>query len=443
MIIQVKYGETVQPPQGYEDRTWYELKKVNGELVPVDPSKPIVDFETHSITKESYFALHKQFSVIWMDKEEEYCDPNNAENPGSNTRFRIKMYGIDGSGYLSLPSTSEDGRTYTIRMGGPCSIYCYLYRENTNGFTVDGQIDRVSLIDDESAFFFNKYNSWGTGGSERLVTFETNNNNRFTHVRLLIDTDEDNSLLFHIPKDLTNISERTNGELYVFNKSIRIPYNGYGGLTELISFPVNFESDYFFTLPKITCITFEKGKENPQYYDIENNTFEIDGLSGNIDYGETNLSYTLSYMVKKNDTCDYKFYSISLSDGYVRRNNTYPNCAQLTFVQEYKVKNRIYYGDGFYNNKNYDDNWRINNSDTYKYHSWFETCSSKILVDDSVEVTLSDSKLIAYPSNDFDYEVEFPLRLELVAEDYMWGDRSYNIYRQRGTINKFTFNKIV
>ena len=156
----------------------------------------------------------------------------------------------------------------------------------------------------------------------------------------------------------------------------------------------------------------------------------------------------LTYNIDKNTKGDYKYHIIILSNTTVNPerfsygfDGMLSHSTMLHFVQEYRVKNRVYYGNGFISHKTFDDKYNVTQSEEYYYHSWFETCSSKILTEDSFTINIF-ATTVAYPNSNFDYVITTSNgdELEILSDNYTWGEETYTIVKLP-TRNKAIFTK--
>lgn len=420
--MMVQENQFATAPSGHENSEWY---------VVGDVTKTPIDLSTTPITSHMSLAEISQTQIThdvrWLslmeDEEQidEYCEPLEENKTGVTSLILMETY-VNTNGYIVF--NNKD--TYQYRdMSGAICYFTYFKKNNTGGITISDS-SYGSLIDDYGAFIYrtNSYGNWSGGydndWSSDLTITTVNSETVQRTLTLNGGVDEDNSLLLR-------------GDMV--SKAMRIPCDGYDGAIEISKYPYTFDSDLFFNSLKITYIEDLIGEKN--VINVEGETFEDNGISCVLEeQGDTNLDNILRYNISSNNGCDYKHHVICVGDKHFT-NNTFSNaCVMLHFVQEYKVRNRIYYGTGFLQYKTFDDKYSVNNSSQYQYHSWFETCSSKILMND--EEPFTDYGMLAYPNGeDFEYEFVHLNRIETISTNYMWGNQSFTIVLQGGNNVKF------
>ena len=363
--------------------------------------------------------------------ENPYFEPI-TENTTGTPSLILRQYGLSTDNNFRLAANFDKDK-YTFKKW-PFStagiVYAEFEKNNTGGITVSGSRSDYSMLDDYGMFFMRTrgYGSW-QGGSTTNASY----GGTFT-VSTVNDTSLQRKVEFDGRTDENNVI-LLRGE--IVSKALRVPSSGFSGTIQLWQYPYTFDTDVFFTDPKMVYIT-KSGEQELTVTTIDNNILQVEGISGNIQNINDNcLDYQFSYNIEKNDVNDYKYHIIVLSNGAINTTalkygfDGSRSGVMLHFIQEYRVKNRIYYGNGFINSKTFDDNYNLTQTEKYYYHSWFETCSSKILTEDSFTVDIP-ATTVAYPNSDvFEYEISTSNgdNLEILDNNYVWGEETYTIVK--------------
>lgn len=352
---------------------------------------------------------------------DDYCDPI-VENKTGATSLALKLYCVDTNGriYISKYINNTD-----VSFTCACTLFAIFEKNNTGGINVD--INSVnfsySIIENEGIMFIrsNGYGLWPGGYAGIPVRDDIRiktkiNGNVYKDFSISYGIDEDNNLLVR-------------GE--IVNKAIRIPTNGINGKIQIMQYPYNFESPLFFEDPKMTYFYLNNG--TLQTHQINGDSFSDGSFECQlIQDNESVLDYEFAYNIGVNEDCNFKHYIVFVGREHLNLSGgvSTPNCAVLLhFIQEYNVKNRIYYGKGFdkFSKPTFDDNYNEMGTGQYFYfyHSWFETCSSTVLMEN--EETFENYQMVAYPNEDFDYDVETTGTTSTLNTNYLWGGKSYTI----------------
>ena len=373
--------------------------------------------------------------------ENPYFEPI-TENTSGTPSLILRQYGLSTDNNFRLAANfDKSSNTYKAWPFSTAGIvYAEFEKNNTGGVTVTTNQSDYSMVDDYGVFFTRArgYGSWQGGSTNSAsyggtYTFSTVND---TSIKRTVTyngrTDEDNQILLR-------------GE--IVSKALRIPSSGYDGSIQLWQYPYYFDTNIFYKDPSVLYIT----KVNNQELSVTSfdNNISADGIIATFEnINDNSLDYQLTYNIDKNTKGDYKYHIIILSNNTVNPerfsygfDGMLSYSTMLHFVQEYRVKNRVYYGNGFISHKTFDDKYNVTQSEEYYYHSWFETCSSKILTEDSFTINIF-ATTVAYPNSNFDYVITTSNgeELEILNSNYTWGDETYTIVKLPNN-NKAIFTK--
>ena len=420
---QVEYGDTVTPPVGYEGRTWYDKS---------DPDKKVIDFENYPIVRDTTFVLHR------IDGDDDgYCDPIVENNTGT-TSLRLKICGNNSGSFYPFKAIND---SFFVNFMCNGSLFGYFEKNNTGGITISENIKTkkfVSFFDDDYGILFLMpgLNTW----------YGDINSSSAVHFTLSPINDQTNTTEISIWRVGNNFDEQERMLLEGMseNKALRIPCDGFSSNIQIIKYPYNLYSEYFYERAKITFFLIENNQVT-DHININDEIFDIDGFHGEVTDGDFSIKDRLVYNIEANDTCDYKHYVLCFAQNFIDTTNIHEPMSLfqgtcLHFIQEYNVKNRIYYGRDDYG-KFFDDKYRETQSNDYRYHVWFEFCSSKIITNNQWEYTSGNSlEYVAYPnSEDFEYNLTFADGPNILDNNYMWGNKSYTIINNSN--NTITFTK--
>ena len=370
--------------------------------------------------------------------EPEYCEPIMDGDTGTPS-IKLKWVGIDTNGtfYTDYLNTKDKW----IYASGSLSMIAHVELNNSGGIGAAGQtLCSISIVERYCAIVMRTtdYDTWP--GGTTYNDSPTNTGSVYTlndstvkqTFNLYSRTDEDNQLLL---RD------------YMVSKAIRIPYSGYKGKTQFYCYPYTFSSSMFAVEQSVSYLTRDEEHSVISGKNAVNGSLSENGFT--MHYENTNnssLEYELSYEIAPNTTCSYKEHIVKLGRG-VQEGKNYSgstteggaSVAAIHFLQEYKTKNRVYYGNGF-TQKKYDDNYNQTSSDLYQYHMFFETCSSHVLVED--EKTFGVASYVAYPlTDDFEYDVSMEMGEMVIEKDnYMWGETPMRIVKS-GAYYRVKFTK--
>ena len=381
---------------------------------------------------------------IWQEEstDDGYFEPIIENNTGT-TSLKLLEYGVDSKGNFRLGAdfdkTTSTSKIWAFSCAG--SVYAEFDKNNTGGIKVNASnIKNYSMLDDYGIIFQRTlgYGSWQGGNSDSGSYSRTidvspiKDTSIVRHVEYKGYVDENNNILLR-------------GE--IVNKAIRIPSSGMNGKIDMWQYPYTFDSLFYYTDPIMTYIT-KTGKTQLTRTVATNNTLNTNGFVASLENTNNSISYRVNYSIDRNNTGDYKYHMLVINSkgnpitSSYGTNANHPNIVMLHFLQEYKVKNRIYYGYGFTVSKTFDDNYNETESSSYDYHCWFETCSSKILIDDSVTIDINED-YVAYPNSVY-FEYNFGLTnggtAQVIRNNYIWGDELYTIVKIP-TNNKAIFTK--
>lgn len=369
----------------------------------------------------------------------DYCEPLHYENSEGNTTLNMRWTGIDTHGNVRLDYSFGQYTTKSFAATSAQSMIGHIISNNTGGLlgTISSNcqnLENYAVILINTAY----YGTW-PGGSmsstgETTLTFTAQNDSSVTYkVSMYSEIDENNRLLLR-------------GAMV--NKVVRVPYTGYNSKIQFYCYPYTFDDSLYTNGVSISYLT-NSAEETLTGKNMVNDAVNGDGLSLSLsNINDSTLDYELTYSIAQNNECKFKEFVVqignSINDGenyYGRSLGSNHYAAFVHFVQEYKVKNRIYFGAGFLAHKTYDDNYNLTSSSTYEYHAFFETCSSMVLEDDEVVIKYNN---VAFPlTDDFEYDVSMddPTKeIEIITDNYMWGDTPMRIIKG-GTYYKVKFTK--
>lgn len=384
--------------------------------------------------------------VITQDASEittETCQPI-VENSTGNTTLSMRIFGSDTYGNVFFGYKSDNGE-YDVYFNCGQTFLGVLEKNNTGGLTASET--KISIIDDFALIFKlpSYYGVFNPVDYTSTYTITTKNNSSVKNiVRYQGKVDENNTLLL---RDCLS------------NRAIRIPSDGYSSVAKMSQYPYEYASDYFYVDPKMSIMTYINGTFST--LNQNQTSFSFNGFSGELSSNqESGIDYNFAYTIQPNDTCDFKVYMayfsnyqkvsdglINIQDSLFGTKKTDEKCVMLQFVQEYDVPNRIYYGyyglpdktsDTSKYPSKFDDKYSETSSTAYTYHAWFETCSSKVLTENTTIATNNTYYyIVAYPNDDFEYSVSFDSNSTqtTLRSSYMWGNKSYKVVRLETTSN--------
>lgn len=383
------------------------------------------------------------------------------------TSFGVSLFGLDTEGQLfidkKLEKTSVTNINQTIWFSSGNFILLRIDGKNYGNLVYDkfnfGWI--TTDFDNRYLLFDRVGNQWAGGytGNEKGETLSVNSSKDTGNLKYWVKAqsqlDEFHTLL---------------GRLYLCCKIIRIPSSGYSNAAAYPEFsfasfelyPYTFMFKEGLDTPSFLFLT--RGEEGLTYSEFsQGSPIDNDNISLSISKSNVYLGYDLRYNIKSNTTNDFREFTVlavqydtiknriiqnlsynSTIDTNIVSNNVkegYPKtyrlngCSLIHFIQEPYSKNRVYYGPSWMGTNGLDENDSNNySSGTYKYHPFFETCSSKIITNQnntiSFRVVANSAQYIAYP-NDFDYTIDLAGSPGITVEksDYLWGDRSYTVLK--------------
>ena len=384
-----------------------------------------------------------QTPINWSDAEPTLT-LTFTKKPDVTPSLKVRIFGADSQNYFSLGYDQQS--LANLPFTGAGTMFAEFEKENVNGIGVEGESKYYSLIEEYGILYVNnyRYQSWIGGDVQNnplnttVKVYDTLYPDVSSSVNLRSFTDENNTIF---------------SKYFIINKAIRIPSSGYGSTVLIEEFPYTFDSDYFFMLPNVTYFRYVGNSKVIGPTDLEGN----ESISSSITRDSNNpLNFNLNYNVlEENNGTNYIHHILHLTsmyDMHEEYEHLYPNkffgyglnpnCAVIHLIQEYPSNNRIYYGQGFGTSSTfavYDDNYDNATGTTARnnllYNAWIETCSSKILEDESIEIT---SEYVAYPVDNFGYKLGSEQRTS-IRTNYSWGNKKYNIIKL--TNNKITFIK--
>lgn len=360
----------------------------------------------------------------------EYFDPI-TENTEGATSLKLRQYGISTSGNFRLAADFDASAnlSHLWYFSSAGSTYAEFEKNNTGGINVTGLLQYYSLVDDYGIIFkrTSGYGTWqgGTMGANsfgaQIYVSPVNDSSISRYTQLTSDTDENNVILLR-------------GQ--IVNKAIRIPYSGYSGTLQTDQYPYTFDSAMYYIDPSVTYITKTNSTTLQGTAFTNNSSINVNGFNAQFSgVNDTCIDYKLTYNIARNDTGDYKYHivffgpSLDVMSNFYGRNVSSTRSVMVQFIQEYNVKNRVYYGKGF--NGSFDDKYNETPLAIYKYNAWFESCSSKILMgNDDILINHFNIDYVAYPNSE-DFEYTFGLMnegdVEVLDNNYMWGNKSFTI----------------
>lgn len=369
----------------------------------------------------------------------DYCEPLHYENSEGNTTLNVRWTGIDTRGNIKLDYQFGQYTTKSFAATSAQSMIGHIISNNTGG--VLGSISaNCQNLENYAVILINtaSYGTW-PGGSmsttgETNLTFTAQNDSSVTYkVSMYYEIDENNRLLLR-------------GAMV--NKVVRIPYTGYNSKIQFYCYPYTFGDKLYTNGVSISYLT-NSAEGTLTGKNMVNDAVNGDGLSLSLsNINDSILDYELTYSIAQNNECKFKEFVVQIGNSINEGENYYGRslgsnhyAAFVHFVQEYKVKNRIYFGAGFRAHKTYDDNYNLTSSSTYEYHAFFETCSSMVLEGDEVVIKYDN---VAFPlTDDFEYDVSMddPTKeIEIITDNYMWGDTPMRIIKG-GYYYKVKFTK--
>lgn len=272
------------------------------------------------------------------------------------------------------------------------------------------------------------YNGWGGGTTpgpqyDNTVTFTSSTDNTLSKNMVLKARTDENNTTF------------TKG-LYTA-KLIRIPASVSSGNVVLRFFPYSFESGYFYNQTDVYSIDASNvGKivdgslvKKPAVTQVDP---EDNGTFVNMTLTDSGLESTLRYTVTANTTNNYRYAFFRFRRP--THDQTINSTCEIHFIQEPYSRNRIYYGNVPTEPKNwigYDEN----PSEDTKYHVYFQFANSEI-VKSSKEIAAlradnTSSRInVLCVSSELAHTISPSIgSLDIVSDNYMWGDQSYIIYK--------------
>lgn len=388
--------------------------------------------------------------------DDSFVDPprEGVDDGTGDVSLGMRLYGIDSNGtaWMSYKLPSEliyHNETCEPSLYFDCgqSLFLETIGNNTGGLVCDGMSS--SCIDDYgmlimSPELYGKANR-SVDTVNTIIYTKRDAGKKVTFLRSG-DVDHDRDL---------QLRE------YMINKAIRIPSHGYHGKTMLFQYPRNFASPLFYFDPKIIVAEYYHGmfkSKNIQKTDDALVTNILgDGITGSLSSSINScIDYVFEYNIPINNTPFYKnYFVIFVNDnngkmldglelgGYMNDSRS----VMLHFIQEPRVKNRVYYclhKPYFSEHKDFDDNYYERDEETENgWNYFFETCDSKIITAQSFTLFDTQSEgYIAYPRDDnFEYTVSFDDNsITPSVSDYQWGNRGYDIYSLE-RIDSITFTK--
>lgn len=332
------------------------------------------------------------------------------------------------------------GNSYTIPTSLFMSNFGFFIRakqQNTGGVTITSRYkknDFAFMIDDYGYGFFRNigYNKYAGDNStsiqaENTITFTPNN------------TDLS-------PKSISTYSEldekrTTFSDGLFYNRLIRVPASGLNGTLVIKFFPLSFESSFLYTPTSVYLIDGSQVGETINNELVRNVTYSELNLNNNntfvnLQMSDNSIQETdYNYYIPANTTGQYRYVHFSFSRGSA----TYG--AHVTFVQEPYSTNRIYYGNVPFEPK-YWYEYVKNPSDNLKYHVYFQFANSEIITSskeisalsaDNVNNTtyygFAKTNVLCVPSNLAHTITPSISSSDIIANNYMWGDQSYIIYK--------------
>lgn len=296
---------------------------------------------------------------------------------------------------------------------------------------VQKRMDHVYKIDNYGLGFFRstRYNEWAGGSTPgssftNNVTFTSSKDSSLSKtLALSAETDEDNTTFI---KGLFTA------------KLLRLPASAFHGEFTLKFFPYNFDSNYFYTPTSLRVVDASKVGETVDgtlvRRPVETNVDPSDnGTYVSTAITNSGLESTVNYSVTKNETGQYRYVFFRLF-----RQNW--NTCEVHFIQESYSRNRIYYGNVPSNPSNW-DGYADSPSDDNKYHVYFQFANSEIVTSskeisalraDNIAETyynIGRINVLCVPSELAHTITPSISSLDILSDNYMWGDQPYIIYK--------------
>ena len=347
---------------------------------------------------------------------------------------RLFMVSSLGSGYFDTPDMGTNYR-FPIYVNGADFFVVHL-SECKNVGTITAKIRgtgwQYAYIDNYAIFVnrYHGYDSWPGGNF--------NNGNFGGNIQIIPGISGVSSKTFYFD---SRIDESGGGYFRgdIEGKAFRVPAAGVTDYMDYIVYPFNFSESYYVeNIPKMAAINI--GYHSVTATEI-NGTYSDNMLTTSLEVGIDAIDYIIRYSITANTTSSYRECAIGPLLGSQNYYNKRASCSKLIhFIQEPKNKNRIYYSPHFATLRFDDSYYHASAEDkpNYEYHSFFETCNSKILYGED-NVIISKNGYVAYCNNS-DYEFTSASKAyTTVANNYMWGDMSFTILKATEDKNTFYF----
>lgn len=347
--------------------------------------------------------------------------------------FNVTLYGIGGGGwmnrYYNFSIDSEHLVQYLQILGAtPIPAQFVLHLSGNRYGDVVLPSTTITNTNPEASLFDNKILVVKMS-SGSLTFYPSEIPSIRKTFQIITEADEDESC-------------RVGGML---TKTIRIPSIGYsGGNAFFEMLPYTFNDPIFVTDPVFTLL--KKGNGNYNKTVIALDTTYSDTELSLTPSKIRSLDYNMAYEILPNTTGQYREWSVVCGDTITDSLtlNTEIKCplCMLHFIQEFAVKNRIYWGLRS-DIPDFDDVYRTTQNQNYRHHYFFETANSREITENEYSIEVGVYTKIAYP-NDFDYTVDFgDVTYTILNNNYTWGDKTYtlvNIYGITG-IKTITFRR--
>lgn len=338
----------------------------------------------------------------------------------------------------ALQPVISSGDVYNIPevyLVGNANFFIRMEAENVNDVTIartNNRWDYIYKFENYGYGFIRSfgYSDWRGGSSgwyENVVTFTPNNNTSLAKsLNIHANTDEDNTTFFR--------------GLFT-SRLIRVPAIGLHTNITVQFYPYNFDSKYYYSDTRAYEIEDNVG-------DIADNTViktcqlsEV-GLDTAVDatvavpmtVTDNGLECSVQVEINTNLSNGYKKNMLHFTRESGSVNVANMSGAEICFVQEYRSNNRIYYGTVPKEPK-YWENYAVHGLNADKYDYIFQFTNSEI-VTSSKEISALRADNTSYSINVLCVPASLVhtitpsiSSLDILSDNYMWGDQSYIIYK--------------
>ena len=363
----------------------------------------------------------------------DYWEKESSSEPVFDPR--LFMINSEGRGYFDT-ADSGTNRLLPIYVNGADFFVVHLSECKNVGTitaTMGGNGWQRAYIDNYAiyAYRYHGYDSWPAGSG-------TNQHSASLTITPGISGINSKSFYFG-----SQIDEAGGGYFRgdIWGRAFRVPAAGIEDYMDYLIYPYNFAASWYIdTIPRMSAIRI--GYQSITATEITD-VYSDNMLTTSLENGSSAIDIIVRYKISANNTSSYRECAISSILGSMNYYGKGTSCSKLIhFIQEPRNKNRIYYSPHFATLRFDDKYYHASAEDkiNYEYHSFFETCNSKILYGaDSVILSKNGYAAVC---NTSDYEFTSASKsYEVVTDSYMWGDMSYTIIKAVVDKNTFHFDR--